>query len=137
MAILLSLEFNIVINVSVQVGDIVYYAPISPVGTTPDAYNTAEVVDTIALGKVTEIINPNLFDGGIATINVISDLVDANNDPLPSATIPIGSFIMFGKDKKVNTNSLLGYYARIKLTNDSTDKVELFSVGAEIQESSK
>ena len=86
MAILLSLEFNTVINVSVQIGDIVYYAPITPVGTTNNAYNTAEVVDTITLGKITEIINPNLFDGGIATINILSDLVDANNDhylPLP------------------------------------------------------
>ena len=137
MAILLSLEFNTVINVSVQVGDIIYYAPTSPIGTTNNAYNTAELVDTIALGKITEIINPYLLNGGISVINILSDLVDVNNDPLPTATPPAGSFIMFGKDKKVNTNSLLGYYARIKLTNDSMDKVELFSVGSEIQQSSK
>lgn len=137
MAFFLSLEFNTVINVSVQVGDIAYYTPVNVVGSTNDAHNIASIVNTIELGEIREIINPDLFDGSIAIITVLCDLVDGNNDPLPSATVPIGSFIMFGKDKKVNTNSLLGYYARVKLTNDSTDKVELFSVGAMIAESSK
>ena len=38
MAFILSLDFNIVINVSVQVGDIAYYAPIDIVGSTNDAH---------------------------------------------------------------------------------------------------
>jgi hypothetical protein len=137
MAFILSLDFNIVINVSVQVGDTAYYTPVDVVGSTNDAYNTASVVDTIELGRITEIINPDLLDGGTSTINVFCDLVDANNDPLPSATNLNGNFIMFGKDKKVNTSSLLGYYAEIKFVNDSTDKIELFSVGSAVAESSK
>ena len=44
---------------------------------------------------------------------------------------------MFAKDKKVNTSSLLGYYADVKFVNNSTTKAELFSVGSEIAESSK
>ena len=136
MAFILSLEFNIVINVSVQVGDIAYYVPTTPVGSTNDAHNTASIVDTISLGRITEIINPDLFDGGTSTINVFCDLVDGSNLPLPIATPPAGSFIMFSKDKKVNTNDLLGYYAEVKFVNDSTEKIEMFSVGAEIQESS-
>lgn len=139
MAFILNLEFQNVINVSTQVGDTAFYAPIHTIGSTSDAYNTAKTVDTIALGKITEIINPDLFDGGIATIRVLCDLVDPiTNIPLPGvAPPPIGSFIMFGKNKKVNTNSLLGYYAEVKFVNDSTEKVEMFSVGAEVQESSK
>jgi len=138
MAFILSLDFNIVINVSVQVGDNAYYTPTAFVGSTSDAYNTAAVVDTIDLGKITEIINPDLFDGGTSTINVFCNLVDANTGlPLPIATPLPGSFIMFSKDKKVNTNDLLGYYAEVKFVNDSTEKIEMFQVGAEIQESSK
>ena len=48
-----------------------------------------------------------------------------------------GDYISFAKDKRVNTSSLLGYYASVKFVNDSKGKVELFSIGSEIQESSK
>ena len=71
-------------------------------------------------------------------INVFCDLVDPITGlPLPIATPGPGTFIMFGKDKKVNTNDLLGYYAEVKFVNDSIKKIEMFSVAAEIQESSK
>ena len=45
--------------------------------------------------------------------------------------------ISFAKDKTVNTSSLLGYYASVKFVNNSQEKIELFSIGSEIQESSK
>jgi hypothetical protein len=112
--------------------------PTTPVGSTNDAHNIASVVDTIELGKITEIINPDLFDVGASTINVLCDLVDPGTGlPLQIATPLPGSFIMFSKDKKVNTNDLLGYYAEVKFVNDSTEKIEMFQVAAEVQESSK
>lgn len=138
MAFILSLDFNVVINVSVQIGDIAYYAPVNVVGSTNDAHNTADLVNTTSLGKIIAIINPDLFDGTTSTINVFCDLVDPiTNLPLPIATPPLGSFIMFGKDKRVNTNDLLGYYAKVKFVNNSPEKIEMFSAGSEIQESSK
>ena len=48
-----------------------------------------------------------------------------------------GSFIMFSKDNKANLSSVLGYYASVTFKNNSTDKAELFNVGASIFESSK
>ena len=60
-----------------------------------------------------------------------------------SGTIPgptnctTGSFIMFSKDNKVNLSSVLGYYASATFRNDSTEKAELFNVGADVFESSK
>ena len=61
--------------------------------------------------------------------------------PPPTASGPPvctdGSFIMFSKDNKVNTSSMLGYYASIEYRNDSLEKAELFKVGAEVFESSK
>jgi hypothetical protein len=47
------------------------------------------------------------------------------------------SFIMFSKDNKVNLSSVLGYYASVTFKNDSTEKAELFNVGADVFESSK
>ena len=44
---------------------------------------------------------------------------------------------MFSKDPIVNNSSLLGYYAEVKLSNDSTEKAELFALGSEITQSSK
>ena len=44
---------------------------------------------------------------------------------------------MFSKNKSVNNSSLLGYYAEVKLTNDSIKKAELFALSTEVLESSK
>ena len=46
-------------------------------------------------------------------------------------------FFLIGKDNRVNANSLLGYYADVRFVNDSREKIELFSVGSEVSESSK
>ena len=57
---------------------------------------------------------------------------------IPDTSILIGSYISFAKNKIVNTSSLLGYYAEMIFINeDNEKKVELFSVGSEIEESSK
>ena len=46
-------------------------------------------------------------------------------------------FIFFAKDNKANLSSLLGYYADVKFKNDSKTEAELFTVGADVFESSK
>jgi len=55
----------------------------------------------------------------------------------PLTSVDPDNFIMFSKDNKVNKNSLVGYYAEVKLENNSSSKAELFSIGSEITESSK
>ena len=44
---------------------------------------------------------------------------------------------MFQKDRLANNTSLLGYYAEVKLSNNSTEKAELFALSSEITASSK
>ena len=44
---------------------------------------------------------------------------------------------MFSKDKVANNTSLLGYFAEVKLINNSTEKAELFALSSEIRLSSK
>ena len=96
-------------NISLQVGDIAYY--VTP-GTS--GYNS----DPEIIGKISAI-GKNFI------------IVPTN----PGVTAD--DFIMFSKNKAVNNSSLLGYYAEVKLSNDSTDKVELFSIGSEVTQSSK
>tara|TARA_R100000664_G_C2719579_1_gene113525 strand:- start:328 stop:705 length:378 start_codon:yes stop_codon:yes gene_type:complete len=113
------------INFSAQVGDIIYY---SHSGSGMGGFNSTALVNTRKLGEIISI-TPN-----VATEKIdISVRYDPSKTVLPST----GDYISFVKDKKANTSSLLGYYASVKFVNDSTDKVELFSIGSEISESSK
>tara|TARA_R100000742_G_C4278214_1_gene100782 strand:+ start:3153 stop:3482 length:330 start_codon:yes stop_codon:yes gene_type:complete len=97
-------------NNSLQIGDDVYYTTLGTNGYSND-YKS--------LGKVTEIGN---------------DYIKVDNG---DSDLKIDDFIMFSKNKKANNSSLLGYYAEIKLTNDSTSKAELFALSSEVIESSK
>ena len=103
-------------NTSLQVGDIAYAAPIS---TTLDT-QYANIEDLKRVGVITGI-----DDWGIT----VEEPVDY--EPLP------GDFIMFSKDKQANNTSLLGYYAEVKISNNSTEAAELFALSSEVAPSSK
>ena len=106
-------------NVSAQVGDTAYYS-FNP--NTIGGFDTVVLPDTVQFGIIIAVTATSI------TVEYDDALVNAP---------PTGAFISFVKDKKVNTSSLLGYYADAKFVNDSKGKVELFSVGSEIAESSK
>ena len=141
------LTFNEPINVSVQVGDMVYYTTnVITSGTLdPDLMGSGSIDpmssdvlgNVIQFGKIQQITNQygefiTDANGVIIPITIqVTALTPPINPPTPS------DFIMFGKDKTVNTSSLIGYYAQVNFVNNSTEKVELFSVGSEIFESSK
>ena len=111
------------INVSVQVGDTAYYmASSQPLGT----HTHSDQSDIVQIGEIIAI------DQATNTITCFW-----NPDPATASGPLAGTFIMFSKDNKANLSSLLGYYAKVRFTNNSTDKAELFSVGCEVFESSK
>ena len=101
------------INVSVQIGDIIYYTPT----TLNGVHNTAGTI--VELGFVTAI------NGNTITVDYIAAL------PQP------GDFIMFAKDRSVNMSSLLGYFAKFRIRNNSQDKAEMYSISVDVTESSK
>ena len=126
---ILTLTFTSPINASLQVGDTAYYMPIG----TSGGFATAALGDVIAFGTVSAIINPLGLLPGPIIVQVYHD-----NTSIPPIPIPtMSDYIMFGKDKTVNSSSLIGYYADVKFVNNSDQKVELFSVGSEVVESSK
>ena len=121
----ITLGFNSM-NVSVQVGDIVYYSYNS---SNIGGFDHSKLTTTKKLGEIvggSSIGEP--ITGNLITVQYDNSIV---SPPPPNA------FISFAKEKKINTSSLLGYYADVKFINGSTKKIELFSVGSEIAESSK
>jgi hypothetical protein len=103
------LTFANPINISVQIGDMIYYQP--PGGSVTQ------------IGPCTAIASGRLsLDCKIAT-----------DDARPAST----DFILFSKDNKANIQQLTGYYAEVKMENNRDSFAELFSMGSEIYESSK
>ena len=122
---LITLPFvDIPLNVSLQVGDMVYYSPLSTVGG--GGFSTNGTIRL--LGVISRI---DLFPQTV--IDVIFDETAIPLDELPT----VDDYLMFVKDNKANVSSVTGYYAEAEFMNFSTDKIELFSVGSEISESSK
>ena len=135
----IQLDFPHDINVSVQLGDLVYWVETNPVGTpgtlgnwasTTTPHDTASREEVILMGPVIEFIPWN---------GTITSIIADYDDAIAAIYGPPneGDFIMFSKDNKVNLSSLLGYYSLLKLGNNSTSKAEMFSVGANFIESSK
>ncbi len=112
------------INISAQVGDIIYY---TTNGSSQGGFNQAGLANTIMLGPIINITT--LADGTVSITVEYEDQVTSS----PAQ----GDFISFAKDKRINTSSLLGYYASVNFVNNSTGKIELFSVGSDVVESSK
>jgi hypothetical protein len=119
-----TLTFSAPLNASCQVGDIVYY--VSTMSTGGFTTNTNNVID---IGEIREI------QGATSNTPVIIADTDLGYEELNGLT---DKFILFSKNNKANLSSPLGYYASVKLINDDTREAgELFSVAAEVFESSK
>jgi len=113
---LTTLTFPSDINVSVQKGDIIYYAP----------------ADTV-----------NMHDeltGSIVEFGTVDSIDDNNINVLHFPTVDppqLTDFIMFAKNRSVNMSSLLGYFAQFRISNNSTSKSEMYSLSVDVTESSK
>ena len=130
------LFFSEPLNVSVQIGDMVYYVnttyiqpPVVTDGTEP---GTQFEIDNNAIREIGEV-----FDILGNTIVCRFDCNTSAPGDCESHLPAMGDFIMFSKDNAANMSSILGYYAEVKMSNDSSEKAKLFAVSADISESSK
>jgi len=95
---------------------------------THDINTSVQVGDTVYSQHSGEIVK----SGVVLFIDGFGIGVDGSGtEPTP------GDYVLFAKSNLVNQSSLIGYFAEVKLENNSTSKVELFSIGAEVTESSK
>jgi hypothetical protein len=106
------INLNENINSSLQVGDTLYYVTLNDFPLSND-------VDPILIGKV---------------ININGNSIETEET---AATPNAGDFLMFVKNNKVNTSGLKGYYAKARLELQTASVGKLFSVSAEVSESSK
>ena len=105
-----TITFSNNINVSAQVGDILFY-------------HTFAGDPGTALGEITA---------------VGSNFIEIDNTNIGSAAA--GDFFSFKKSSGANyhaNSSIKGYYAKVKISQTSPVKKELFYLGSEITESSK
>ena len=114
---MITINFSgIVNNDSLQVGDLAYFITPSTLGGFEQSATAPVLIGTI------EVITGT-------SINVDETI----GDGVPG----VDDFIMFAKDTSVNLSGLVGYYAEVKINNNSTDKAEMFSIASEITPSSK
>ena len=131
--LLQTLTFSGNINVSLQPGDIIYYSTPQSIGAS--GINTVgAATNVVTFGVCTAVFN----EGSTTTVPVVpphSIVVSYdNNTTLPPA---VGDYIMFSKNKQVNSSGVKGYFAKVEFKNSSTEKAELFSIGSQVSESSK
>ena len=85
---------------------------------------------TLASGVAT---TDPIFVGQVTFKTSTSITVDTT---VPGGSTPtVGQFIMFIKNAVAESHGARGYYLEFKLENDSTDPVELFSVGSSVMKS--
>tara|TARA_R100000458_G_C8190181_1_gene184146 strand:- start:270 stop:686 length:417 start_codon:yes stop_codon:yes gene_type:complete len=134
-----TLQFTDPINSSVTVGDHVFYVQgmvNSSQGTLPtNSFEEGYLNNAYYFGQIYSISNPNAING-IPTVNVNVALVPNTQTPLSSAPT-VDDYVFYLKDSVVDQGDIKGYYASVKLKNNSNDKVELFALSANIEESSK
>ena len=104
----IDINFDRDVQVSVQVGDTAYYTN-DPNGKT-----------IVKIGKITDVLQRR---------------ITCEIEPF-TVRPSVSSFILFSKDNINNTSALKGYYLETTFKNDATNRVELFSVGTEVFESS-
>ena len=105
----ITLTFANPINISVQIGDLIYYQPVGG--------------SVIKIGPCTAIAA-----GRLSLDCKIDQYADRPGE---------NDFILFSKDNKANIQQLTGYYAEVKMENNRDSFAEIFSMGSEIYESSK
>ena len=132
---MITITVNGIVNISLSVGDTVYVVNnISEVSI----FNTGDVFDSETGNGVSNIIKlgtvNSISQGSFSftlQINEESGVFDTDNEP------SVDSFLLFSKDNSVELSSLVGYYNKVRFSNNSSAKAELFSVGVDIAQSSK
>lgn len=120
------------LNVSLQVGDMVYARGVesqyndSAYDQQQDAlYAPTNVSDVVGLLRKISI-------GGNGVVELTVDEGAVYNPYTPQ----LGDFIMFSKYDQ-SMGDVIGYYAEARFVNNSREKAEMFSVGSEITINSK
>ena len=120
----ITLTFSAPLNVSCQTGDTAYFVQTAGVTNTGFTINSNNVVE---IGQIRQITNPTSNSPTIICDTTLS-YASTNGE---------NRFILFSKDNKANLSSILGYYADMKIVNNSKKHAEMHVITADAFESSK
>ena len=130
---MITLQFiNDVDNDSLQIGDMIYFQTPTPLGGFDQQLNApifvgpvVDIFNAVGVSISSQDWNPPMFSMEVDNIN-------------PGGTIPsVKDFIMFNKECSINMSGLVGYFAEVKIKNNSREKAEIFCLSSEITQSSK
>ena len=107
------INFNNIINSSLQIGDAAYVSSVLPGGITSEPEFAGVIID------------------------VTPSYIIVDKDPVTHPVITSDMFALFSKRIEANDSSLKGYYADVTFENHSSQYAELFSIGSEVMGSSK
>lgn len=124
---LVTLNFDEPINVSCQVGDTAYYVSTDTTQKTGFTVDTGGIVEIGTIVEITQQSGSSTFLDRI----IVYSTIEGWSGPTAAR------FIFFSKDNKANLSSPLGYYASVKMVNNSTEEAELFTVATNAFISSK
>ena len=110
----INIEFSFKVPSMISVGDEVNYSNF--VGPNPEDFS-----DPIPVGPITEISSDR------KTI-----IVDSTNFLPAGSQVPVQAYILVLKDPVAESYGATGYFMEFKITNNSTDAVELFTVDSEV-----
>jgi len=136
------INFNHPVNENVLIGDKVFYIP----GGLNNLQNYALVSQTEIEQFGYDVQHGDLanavFFGYVKEINILySNFAYQNNIQVfyETGTTPpaVGDYIFFAQNNSAVQSDIKGYYASVKLKNNSKTKAELFVLSADIEESSK
>tara|TARA_R110002012_G_scaffold6441_4_gene29581 strand:+ start:14311 stop:14703 length:393 start_codon:yes stop_codon:yes gene_type:complete len=126
----LILTFNGIVNVSLSVGDKVYFTgDVSESGGFDTSDDNAGNSNLIYLGKVYSITQNDF--------TFIIYVEDDEGSLSQVSSLTQNSFIFFAKNNKVELSSLVGYYSKVRLSNNSKVKAEIFATSMDVSQSSK
>ena len=128
----ITLNFSNTINTSLQIGDVVYYC--SDMNANITSFTSS---DESTSSTITQEDDLNQIIKLGTVLAITSTSIDVDTGSVNVNAPANGDYVFFGKDNAANISSLTGYYASVKLVNNSTTAAELFSISAEATESSK
>ena len=121
---IVNLTFPTPLNVSLQIGDLIYFATSVNSSSGYNHWNATTDTKAKLLGEVVAI------NGGVVSVD--------NNLGGGTGLVPGGSdIIMFQKDKRAGVSGIIGYYALTEYRNYSTAPAEIFATAVDYVESSK
>lgn len=114
-------------------------ATVDTVDSTIPSATTLTFASGIEIGSIISI-GDNIYYGSTPSlggqVTGISGQVITINTTISGGSAPSnGDFILYIKNTVAESHGVLGHFCEYELTNDSTSKVELFSVGSETMKS--